>query len=199
MAIANLFNRTLKLEASLEHLRLQKAEEERKAWREANSERLRWEMFLRVHGPDSVEVTEEDLEKTDDSERKAEIEAELAFKTFCQRVLSHYDGHQVKYEKMKEGEKAFAWLLEAFHLYEDTYSLFMRDLENWVYKLDLKPELSFVEEITAIDKYVGNSDWREICYLQKHQDEMMERAFEYEEGRRAQYLRYKAEHSDENV
>jgi hypothetical protein len=50
MAITNLFNRASKLEDSLEHLRLQKAKEDRDAWRQANSERLKWEMFLRVHG-----------------------------------------------------------------------------------------------------------------------------------------------------
>ncbi len=197
MAITNLDRRTSRLEDSLEHLRLQKAKEERDAWRQANSERLKWEMFLRAHGPDSVEVTEEDLEKADDPETKEEIKAELAFKKLCQQVLSHYDGWIVNYEGMDETEKAFAYLLECFHIYEPTYDLFRLDLDHWECKLDLKPELSFVEEIKAIDEHVGNTEWREVCYLQENQDAMMERAFEYEEDRRARYLRYKAEHPED--
>jgi hypothetical protein len=88
-------------------------------------------------------------------------------------------------------------LLESFHIYEDVYNLFRLDLETWGDKLDLKPELSFVEEIKAIDEHTGSSDWREVCYLQEKQDAVMERLFEYEEARRARYLRYKAEHPEE--
>lgn len=197
MALTNLFNRASKLEASLKHLRLQKAEEEREAWRQANCERLQWEMFLRNHGPESVEVTEEDLEKTSDPEGKDEIKAELAFKKLCQQVLSHYDGWVVKYANMNETEKAIAWLLESLYAYRDIEDLFKMDLDTWACKLNLGPELGFVEEIKAIDAYVGNTDWREVCYLQKNQDAMMERAFEYEEDRRARYLRYKAEHPED--
>ena len=63
MAIAGLDRRASKLEDSMARLRQQKETEERKAWREANSERLEREMFLRVHGPEAVEVTEEDSTK----------------------------------------------------------------------------------------------------------------------------------------
>ncbi len=197
MAITNLDRRASRLEDSLEHLRLQKAKEEREAWRQANSERLKWEMFLRVHGPESVEVTENDLEKTSDPDRKEEIKAELAFKKLCQQVLSHYDGWVVRYDNMNETEKAFAWLLESLYAYRDIEDLFEMDLDTWTCKLNIGSEVGFVEEIKAIDAYVGNTDWREVCYLQTHQDAMMERAFEYEEDRRARYLRYKAEHPED--
>jgi len=199
MAITNLGRRASRLEDSLAYLRQQKEPEERKAWREANSERLQWEMFLRVHGPESVEVTEEDIEKTDYPERKEEIKAELAYRKLIQKVLPHYkDGWIVNYENMDETEKAFAWLLEEFHVYEDREDLFRRDYEQWGYKLNIGSGVPFVEAIKAIDKHIGNSDWREICYLQEHQDAMMENLFEEEEDRRARYLRYKAQHPEED-
>ena len=180
-------------------LRQQKETEERKAWREANSERLEWEMFLRVHGPEAVEVTEEDIGKTEDPERKEEIKAELAYKKLIQKVLAHYkEGWIVDYENMDETEKAFAWLLEEFHVFEDREDLFEMDYERWTDKLTIKPDVPFVEAIRAIDKHVGNSDWREICYLQVHQDAVMENLFEKEENRRASYLRYKAQHPEES-
>ena len=197
MAITGLERRTSKLEDSMDRLRRQKEAEERKAWREANSERLHWEMFLRVHGPDSIEYTEEDIEKANDSDFKEEIKAEMACKKMLQRVLAKYDGWIVNYEAMDETEKAFAVLLENFHIYENVFDIFRLDLETWGDKLDLKPELSFVEEIKAIDEHTGSSDWREVCYLQENQDAVMERLFEYEEARRARYLRYKAEHPEE--
>jgi hypothetical protein len=197
MAITSLDRRASKLEDSMHHLRRQKEAEERKAWREANSERLQWEMFLRVHGPDSIEYTEEDIEKATDSDYMEEIKAEMACKKMLQRVLAKYDGGIVNYGAMDETEKAFAVLLENFHIYENVFDLFRLDLETWGDKLDLKPELSFVEEIKAIDEHTGSSDWREVCYLQENQDDVMERLFEYEEARRARYLGYKAEHPEE--
>lgn len=199
MAIADLDRRASKLEDSMAQLRQQKDAEERAAWRRENSERLQWEMFLRVHGPESVEVTEKDLEEAkDDPERQEEIKAELAFKRLSQKVLAKYkDGWIVDYAAMDEAEKAFAWLLDCFHIYEDVYNLFRLDLDRWEYILELKPELSFVEEIEAIDAHVGNSEWREVCYLQENQDYVMERLFEYEEARRARYLKHKAEHPEE--
>jgi hypothetical protein len=199
MAITGLDRRASKLEDSMDHLRRQKEAEERNAWRQENSERLQWEMFLRVHGPDSIEVTEEDIEKASDPENKEEIKAEVACKKMLQRVLAKYDGWIVDYGAMDETEKAFAVLLESFHIYENVYNLVRLDLDNWEYKLDLKPELSFVEEIKAIDEHIGSSDWREVCYLQENQDAVMERLFQYEEARRARYLRYKAEHPEEEA
>jgi hypothetical protein len=52
MAISELDRRASKLEDSMDGLKRQKAAEERQAWRESNSERLKWEMFLRNHGPE---------------------------------------------------------------------------------------------------------------------------------------------------
>jgi hypothetical protein len=198
MAITGLERRTSKLEDSLEHVKRQKEAEERKVWREANSERLQWEMFLRVHGPDSVEATEADIDKTDDPESKEEIKAELAYKKLAQKILLYYeDGWLVHYEKMDDTEKAFARLLEEFHIYESKETLFEQDLDQWAYKLNIKPDVPFVEAIRAIDEHIGSPDWREICYLQEHQDAMIEQAFRKEENRRARYLRYRAEHPEE--
>ncbi len=155
-------------------------------------------MFLRNHGPESINYIEKDLEEAVESESKEEIKAELAYKTLCQKVLSHYkNGWEVDYTGMDETEKALAFLLECFYSYLNRTELFIQDFENWEWKLKLKPELSFVEAIKAIDEHMGSSDWREICYLQEHQDRMMERAFEVEEERRVAYLKYKAEHPED--
>jgi hypothetical protein len=194
MAIANLDNRASKLEESFEHLKKQKEIEERKAWREANSVRLHWEMFLRNHGPASIEFTDEDIDKYND---KGEIRAAIACREMLQKVLAKYDGWIVNYEAMDETEKAFAYLLEEFHAYLDQYSLFETDLENWQYKLGLDDSRPpFIDLIKTIDEHLGNSEWREVCYLQERQDSMMEKLFENYEDGRARYLRYKAEHPE---
>ena len=193
MAISGLDRRASKLEDSMEGLRQQKATEERKAWREANSERLKWEMFLRNHGPVSIEYSEEDLEKYPDE--KEDIKAAIACREMHQKVLAKYKSHIVDYEAMDSTEKAFAYLLEEFGMCMDTYRLFDSDIYYWQDKLgldEIRPP--FIELIRAIDQHTGSSDWREICYLQENQNFMMERLFENYEAGRANYLRYKAEH-----
>lgn len=196
MAINGLDRRASKLEDSMESLRQQKAAEERKAWREANFERLKWEMFLRNHGPESIDWTDESIEKYPDE--KEDIEAGIACREMLQRVLAKYQGHVVDYEAMDSTEKAFAYLLEEFCMCRDTYRLFDRDIDYWLNKLgldEIRPP--FIELIRAIDQHTGSSDWREICYLQESQDAIMERLFENYEAGRARYLRHKAEHPEE--
>ena len=198
MAITGLERRASKLEDSMNHLRRQKEAEERKAWREANSERFKWEMFLRNHGPESIEWSEKDIEKYPDE--KEDIEAGLACRKMLQKVLAKYKGHVVHYEDMDPIEMAFAYLLEEFCMCMDTYRLFDSDIYYWQDKLglgEIRPP--FIELIRAIDQHTGNSDWREICYLQESQNAMMERLFENYEAGRARYLRYKAEHPEETI
>jgi hypothetical protein len=183
MAITGLDRRASKLEDSMDHLRRQKEAEERKAWREANSERLKWEMFLRNHGPESIDYSEEDIEKYPDE--KEEIRAAIACREMLQRVLAKYKGHVVDYEVMDTSEKAFVYMLEEFCMCMDTYRLFDSDIYCWLDKLgldEIRP--SFIELIKAIDGHTGSSDWREVCYLQEAQDALMERLFKnYETGR----------------
>jgi hypothetical protein len=174
-----------------------KEADERKSWREENSERLRWEMFLRNHGPESIDWTEESIEKYPDE--KEDIEAGIACREMLQRVLAKYKGHVVDYEAMDASEKAFAYMLEEFGAYMDTYRLFDSDLYHWLDKLgldEIRPP--FIELIRSIDQHTGGPDWREICYLQENQDSMMKRLFENYEDGRARYLRYKAEHPDQS-
>jgi antitoxin component HigA of HigAB toxin-antitoxin module len=195
MALSGLDRRASKLEDSMDGLKRQKEADERKAWREANSERLKWEMFLRNHGPESIDWTEEYIEKYPDE--KEDLEAGIACREMIQRVLAKYKGHVVDYEDMDSTQKAFAYLLEEFCTYMDTYRLFDSDLDYWQNKLgldDIRPP--FVELIRAIDEHTGSPDWREICYLQTNQDFMMKRLFESYEDGRTRYLRYKAEHPD---
>ncbi|VVB64502.1 Uncharacterised protein [uncultured archaeon] len=196
MALSGLDRRASKLEDSMEGLKRQKEAEERKAWRETNFERLKWEMFLRNHGPESIEWTEIDIEKYPDE--KEDIEAGIACREMLQRVLAKYEGHVVDYEAMDVAEKAFAYLLEEFGANMDTYRLIDSDLYYWLNKLgldEIRPQ--FIELMRAIDEYTGSSDWREICYLQENQDAVIKRLFENYEDGRARYLRYKAEHPDQ--
>ncbi|MGD0953811.1 MAG: hypothetical protein ABR985_15720 [Methanotrichaceae archaeon] len=196
MAVSGLDRRASKLEDSMDGIRRQKEADERKAWREDNSERIQWEMFLRNHGPASIEYTDENIEKYSD---KGEIRTAIACREILQRVLAKYKDHIVDYEAMDATEKAFAYLLEEFCMCMDTYRLFDRDLENWQYKLgldEIRPP--FVELIRAIDEHTGSSDWREVCFLQENQDAIMRRLFENYEDGRAQYLKYKAEQANEN-
>jgi len=119
MSLSGLDRRVSKLDDSMENLRKQKATEERAKWREENSDRLRWEMFLRVHGPASIDYTEESIKEYPDEAE--DIKAALACKAMMERVLAKYDGWQVDYAAMDDTEKAFAYLLEDFNIYLELY------------------------------------------------------------------------------
>jgi hypothetical protein len=198
MAISGLDRRASKLEDSMDGLKRQKEADERKAWREANSERLKWEMFLRNHGPESIDWTDDCIEKYPDE--KEDIKAGIACREMLRRVLAKYKGHVVDYETMDDTEKAFAYLLEEFGMCMDTYRLYDSDLYYWLGKLgldEIRPP--FVELIRAIDEHTGSSEWREVCFLQENQNAMMKRLLENYEDGRAHYLRYKAEHDNEDA
>jgi hypothetical protein len=193
MAISGLDRRASKLEDSMESLRQQKVTEERKAWREKNSERLRFEMFLRQYGPgenfDWARTTKEDKERG--AEAQAETEAALAQEDMLRRILTHYDKDGVvNYTSMDINEKAFASLFEELFLVADDNDLFMSDIEHWEYKLGLDLP-SFVDLIKAIDQHTGSSDWRQICYLEERQHGLLEAAYTDFENRRARALQYR--------
>ena len=193
MAVTNLDRRASKLEDSMESLRQQKEAEERKAWREENSERLRFEMFLRQYGPgenfDWARTTKEDKERG--AEAQAETEAALAQEDMLRRILTHYDKEGVvNYTSMDINEKAFASLFEELFLVADDNDLFMSDIEHWEYKLGLDLP-SFVDLIKVIDEHTGSSDWRQICYLEERQHGLLEAAYTDFENRRARALQYR--------
>jgi hypothetical protein len=180
-------------------LRQQKETEERKAWREENSERLRFEMFLRQYGPgenfDWARTTKEDKERG--AEAQAETEAALAQEDMLRRILTHYDKEGVvNYTSMDTNEKAFASLFEELFLVADDNDLFMSDIEHWEHKLGLDLP-SFVDLIKAIDEHIGSSDWRQICYLEKRQHNLLEAAYTDFENRRARALQYRANKNQE--
>ena len=147
-------------------------------------------MFLRNHGPASIEYSEEDLEKYPDE--KEDIEAGIACREMLRKVLAKYKGHVVDYEAMDPTEKAFAYLLEEFGMCMDTYRLFDSDIYHWLDKLgldEIRPP--FIELIKAIDEHTGSSDWRQICYLEERQHGLLEAAYTDFENRRARALQYR--------
>lgn len=199
MAISGLDRRASKLEDSMESLRQQKEAEERKAWREENSERLKFEMFLRQYGPgenfDWARTTREDKDRG--AEAQAETEAALAQEDMLRRILTHYDEDGVvNYTLMDTNEKAFASLFEELFLVADDSDLFMSDIEHWEHKLGLDLP-SFVDLIKAIDEHTGSSDWRQICYLEERQHGLLEDAYTDFENRRARALQYRANKNQE--
>lgn len=157
-------------------------------WRRKNVERVRWEMFLRNHGLGSEYFTEDDLEKIADHGRKEDMKAYLSYQRVLKRTLSKFDGYVPRYELMTEDEKALAWAMEMFYVFEDPFLLFLLDYDQWGGQLNFDPELSFVEGIKAIDAHLGRADWREICYHQEEQDELIKRVYDHEEDRIARYL-----------
>jgi hypothetical protein len=154
------------------HLKRQKEAEERQAWREKNSERLRWEMFLRSFGPEG------DFDHLGETPENAEDEAAFAHREMLQRILKHYkDDGTVDYESMSFEEKAFADLFEELFMVIDDYSLLDLDIDYWRFNLNIDlPQ--FHELISRIDEHLGSRDWRDICYLQEAQDNLMERFLE---------------------
>ena len=70
----------------------------------------------------------------------------------------------------------------------DGFTLFCLDYVRCRDELNLDLMVSFVEAIKAIDAYISNFDWREICWLQKSQGSLMERVFDSREDQRAKFL-----------
>jgi hypothetical protein len=194
MAVTNLDRRASKLEDSMESLRQQKEAEERKAWREENSERLRFEMFLRQYGPgeDNFGWAKRCLEdKERDAEAHADAEAALAQEDMLRRILTHYDEDGVvNFTSMDTNEKAFANLFEELFQVVNDNDLFMRDVEDWEHKLGLDLP-SFVDLIKAIDEHTGSSDWRQIRYSEEGQHGLLKAAYTDFENRRARALQYR--------
>jgi hypothetical protein len=173
-----------------DHLKLQKEAEELQAWREKNSERHRWEMFLRSFGPEG------DFDYLGETPRNAEEEAAFAHREMLQRILKHYTGDgTADYEAMSFEEKAFAHLLDDLFMVIDDYELFDYDIDYWRFKLDIDLP-HFPKLISRIDEHLDSSDWREICYLQEAQDNLMELFLENWEIMRANALQCRAEDPD---
>jgi|GEM_PF-1425522 len=197
MALSGLDRRASKLEDALVSLKEQKAAEERKAWREANSERLRWEMFLRNHGPESLDLTEETIADYDDDD-KEDARAAIAAREVLQKLLAKYDGDMPNRAAMDAMEKGISYILEEWFWAIDHFELLSEDLERWSDVLGLdETDPPFIELINAIDEHTGSSHWREIYYLQEAQDDAIEQLFENYEDRRGRRLKYKAEHAED--
>jgi len=172
------------------HLKLQKDDEERQAWRVKNSERLRWEMFLRSFGPEG------DFDYLGETSVDPEGKAAFAHREMLQRILKHYDEEGIAdYESMSFEEKAFAHLFDELFMVIDAYSLLDIDIDYWRFKLNIDLP-HFSELISRIDEHLGSSDWREICYLQEAQDDLRERFRENWEFMRADAVQRRAENSN---
>lgn len=193
MAITGLDRRASKLEDSLGYIKQQREREEEAVWRKENSERLRWEMFLRHFGSrDSFNWARRSLEDPEnDAETHAEAEAALSLEESLQRVLSHTDSDgNLDYQSMNSSDKAVANLLNTLFLVVDDTYLFKMDLERWrdILGLDLPP---FIELIKAIDTHLGSSNWRQICCLEESQKQLLKTMFEVYEFTRDRALQYR--------
>jgi hypothetical protein len=173
-----------------DRLKLQKEAEELQAWRVKNSERLRWEMFLRNFGPEG------DFDHLGETPRNEEEGAAFAHREMLQRILKHYneDG-TADYESMSFEEKAFAHLFDELSMVIEDYELFDMDIDYWRFELNIDLP-HFLELISRIDEHLGSSDWREICYLQETQDYLIGRFLENWEIRRANALQRRAKDPD---
>jgi len=172
------------------HLQRQKEAEELQFWRAENSERLRWEMFLRSFGPGDA------FDHLGETPKNAEEEAAFAHREMLQRILKHYTGDGTAYyEFMSFEEKAFAHLFDELFLVIEDYELFDMDIDYWRFELNIDLP-HFPELISRIDEHLGNSDWREICYLQESQDHLMELFLENWEILRANVFQCRAKDPD---
>lgn len=169
------------------HLKRQTEAEKRQAWRDENSERLRWEMFLRSFGPEG------DFDHLGESPEDAEEEAAFAHREMLQRIL-RYCGNDgtADYESMSLEEKAFAHLFDELFTVIEDYELFDVDIDYWRFTLNIDLP-HFPELISRIDGHLGSRDWREICYSQEAQDDLMERFSENWKLMRANAFQHRAE------
>ena len=168
-------------------LRHQNKAKKSQAWRDENSERLRWEMFLRTSGPEG------DFDYLGELPQDAEEEAAFAHREMLQRILKYYnDEGTADYESMSFEEKAFAHLFDELFMEMDSYSLLNWDIDYWRFKLKIDLP-HFLELISRIDEYLGNNDWREICYSQEAQDDLMAQFSENWELMRVDAFRHRSE------
>jgi hypothetical protein len=168
-------------------LKRQNEAEKRQAWRDENSERLRWEMFLRTFGPEG------DFDHLGELPQDAEEEAAFAHREMLQRILRYYGNDGTPdYESMSFEEKAFAHLLDVLYTEINSYSLLDSDIDYWRFKLNIDLP-HFPELISRIDKYLGSSDWREICYSQEVQNNLMAQFSKNWELMRVDVFRHRSE------
>ena len=172
------------------HLQRKKEDEEIQSWRKKNSERLRWEMFLRNFGPEG------DFDHLGEIPEDEEEEAAFAHREMLQQILNHYseDG-TADYESMSFEEKAFAHLFDELFMVIDDYELLDTDIDYWRFKLNIDLP-HFHELISRIDEHLGSGNWREICYLQVAQNNLMELFLENWEIMRTNALQCRAEDPD---
>lgn len=168
-------------------LRRQNEAEKHQAWRDENSERLRWEMFLRTFGPEG------DFDYLGEVPQDADEEAAFAHREMLQRILKYYnDDGTADYESMSFEEKAFAHLFDELFMEMDSYSLLDLDIDYWRFRLKIDLP-HFHELISRIDEYTGSSDWREICYSQEAQNDLMAQFSKNWELMRVDAFRHRSE------
>jgi hypothetical protein len=163
------------LEIQAEPSRRKMEREARIQWRKDNSQRLRWEMFLRVWGPDS------DWYGTPGEDEPDEIRA---YRSMLKRVLKHYNGQPdlfeesaFDYDKMRHDEKAFAYVFNGRFIDIEDHKLMDCDIHNQCGRLGINdnPHVNPLSElIKVIDTDMGGSDWRQICYTEEQQQELDE-------------------------
>jgi len=145
--------------------------EAREQWRKDNHERIRWQMFLSLYGPDSDWCTfDPDPEDHDSCVEKV---AEIAYSAQFRDVLKHYNDHLVDYSHMRGCEGAFAFAIELFYEGMADADLLKKALCH--YGAELPSNTPYIE--LAKKKIAEHGlEWMQIAYSDEMQQIIEEQA-----------------------
>jgi hypothetical protein len=147
-------------------------------WRQANCNRLSWDLFALTQGPkleNPINYTHEKGESEDDA---VFVDCYLAYFAMLDRVLKHgcdEEGFLDK-SKMSAEEMAFTVCLE--HLFwgseDDLLStgIFNQSIALGIAPALLEGTMSYAEAVQRIDDHRGGPEWRQICGSNEAQAEL---------------------------
>lgn len=152
------------------------AEEERRKkaealneWRKENHDRLRWQMFLAIYGPES------DWFRTPDGGDPIDIVAETAYAAkFKQMLAKYYDGHLVDFGRVKGLEDgAFCEAIELFYGAINDSVL----LECFLLNLNVGDGPDDLLRLAREKITKDGLEWLQICYSTEGQQSLEESFF----------------------
>jgi hypothetical protein len=151
---------------------------ELEAWRAKNYNRISWELFVLIKGPqlehpDNYIYDDSDREGPFAEQNKAYVDSHLAFFDMIDRVMKHRfdeEGFLRKSKMSTKEEMAFAVCFEELFWSTDTEDgmLLKRGICDQAIALGFGSalhdgEMSVAEVVEKIDEHRGGPEWRQIC------------------------------------
>lgn len=162
---------------------------ELEAWRAKNYNRISWELFVLIKGPqlehpDNYIYDGSDREGPFAEQNKAYVDSHLAFFDMIDRVMKHRfdeEGFLRKSKMSTKEEMAFAVCFEELFWSIDEKDLLTSGIVHQAIALDYgvalyEGEITIAEVVKKIDEHRSGPEWRQICDTNADQ-EAIDRSF----------------------